>query len=247
MIMTRETKENMIPPTTPPINVAEGPCVAWPGGPEAIVEVGVCATAGKVTGDVVTESTKSFDCESDTVDALEMGWEGVVEKEVSWSVDATTNGEVASEAVVAITIDCNGTPGGNRGRSLEERGGAGEAGCAEICGAEETDGGESGVPEEERGGDVVEVVGSEGRGRRGSDKVGMCIDGMEMGDIDVGVSIKLDRLGSVGTDIRLWSFVDIRQTGINNCGQIGETLLGLGVDYILLLLRYVWASKGKPD
>jgi hypothetical protein len=82
MIMTRETKKNMIPPTTPPINVAEGPCVAWPGGAEAIVEVGVFATAGKVIGDVVAEGTKDHDSGSDTVDALEMGWEGVMAKVV---------------------------------------------------------------------------------------------------------------------------------------------------------------------
>jgi hypothetical protein len=50
----RETmKSKMIPPRTAPINMAEGPCVAW--GAETMVLVGVGVTMGKVIGTVVAE------------------------------------------------------------------------------------------------------------------------------------------------------------------------------------------------
>ncbi|KAF8512906.1 hypothetical protein JB92DRAFT_2830576 [Gautieria morchelliformis] len=71
-IRMRQTKTNMIPPRTAPINVAEGPCVAW--GAEGIVE-GVCVTAGEAIRVVVIEG--SNDPGYDTTDEVE-SWDNVV-------------------------------------------------------------------------------------------------------------------------------------------------------------------------
>jgi hypothetical protein len=90
--------------------------------------------------------------------------------------------------------------------------------ASEWCGA--TVCGKSAVPEKEVGRDVVKVVVS-------------WPEGKEEGPGVMGVSIVPT---ADSRAIRFWCFVDIWPTGITNRGQIGETLLGLGMDYILLLL-----------